>query len=786
MDIGVNLNWTSDYEPMQYWSNLVRNVPSWDKVKGGTRGSMANILDITQGKYYLRWEGEGQVSVGTWSNPERYCPKTTEGTEQFCIRLPRGEEPSAICVWWHGPLQPKSISVVSQKNASRFVSGQSWDVDYIEYLRRLNVKSLRFMNLTQVNIDYSETYGDLTTEDSLSYKHGCPVKVMAELCNEVSASAWFNVSTRLNEEGIERQALEWSRYLRGDLRLYVEYSNEMWNYMAPFSDNQAWVRNLKAAKVDARVEGGELYSSDHGLRTGDAVCMLQHKANKDHSRTGDWRSGMGIRCTVARIDNSRFSISREGKVVDDFGEKKVVKYCKIDDRQPDKWASNLVDQCEMVSDIYKRVAFRNGNTSVVLPSQASNIPLTKAISRETELRGITNKFSSLAIAPYLKTSWWGVRVEVKNGDVRVFTWTNKEVDIYMGGHPEHQKVSKADILRMRGSALNMKYEGKSSGKIYYDRGIVGIVKKQSSYQLSFVLRDKESVDTRIDVLIGKDGIYYGFDSFRNQMNKEMDETEDLKSLCLRQAAQSGLPLTAYEGGYHYQEEAPSQVREWLNTYHESVEGIMSARYYLQKMKESGIQVFNWYKDQSRSPFSLFHDKENLHSDGRYIATSTYSDITATPRMSGGVKRGSLIRRPNLSNVWSLSKDETMRQPYEDLGSYVIRPAANVKWPSIVVNGLFDRVPANHTIKVYYDAMNAPLRGADGMEIMLTDPSGKLRRIEAPVALVSDDFIRYTQVAKNDSEGEMDVGMMLRYNNISDINTFLRIDRITYRIIDDNI
>lgn len=78
-----------------------------------------------------------------------------------------------------------------------------------------------------------------------------PWETMIQLCNETQSDAWINIPVKATDDYIRQLALLWKERLNPNLKVYVEFSNELWNFSYGFFQ---FGTNINAAK--AEVESG--------------------------------------------------------------------------------------------------------------------------------------------------------------------------------------------------------------------------------------------------------------------------------------------------------------------------------------------------------------------------------------------------------------------------------------------------------------------------------------------------------------------------------------------------
>ncbi len=94
---------------------------------------------------------------------------------------------------------------------------------------------LRFMDWGNTN---GNTNVDWTNRSKISYftyagPKGVPYETMIQLCNETQKDLWICVPHEANDEYILQMATLFRDHLDGNLNIYLEYSNEIWNWIFP-------------------------------------------------------------------------------------------------------------------------------------------------------------------------------------------------------------------------------------------------------------------------------------------------------------------------------------------------------------------------------------------------------------------------------------------------------------------------------------------------------------------------------------------------------------------------
>ena len=192
------------------------------------------------GRYVLRYDGKGIVEVSGRALNQRYAPGEvsfdfTPGPGPVEIRLQRIDTSGDY---------PRNITVVKQEHLERFAAGEIFNPDWLSILDGFDV--LRFMDWMGTNDSALTGWEERPQTGDYSWaRKGVPLEVMLALVNELGADGWFNMPHRADDSYIRNFARAVEAGLDFDLKTYVEYSNEVWNWQfvqARWADEQARAR----------------------------------------------------------------------------------------------------------------------------------------------------------------------------------------------------------------------------------------------------------------------------------------------------------------------------------------------------------------------------------------------------------------------------------------------------------------------------------------------------------------------------------------------------------------
>ena len=114
---------------------------------------------------------------------------------------------------------------------------QTFTSAFLEQVRRFRL--LRLKDLTRTDGDFSRTgphpareWADRTPPDAVSYASltGVPWEVCIQLANELHKDIWISVPHMASDDYVRSLASLMKQRLAPDVKLYVEYSNELWNW----------------------------------------------------------------------------------------------------------------------------------------------------------------------------------------------------------------------------------------------------------------------------------------------------------------------------------------------------------------------------------------------------------------------------------------------------------------------------------------------------------------------------------------------------------------------------
>lgn len=201
------------------------------------------INNYYTGLFRIDFEGEGELSGA--------AQKAADGN--YYVRLDGSGNNT-----WISILRSNSSNHVRniQIVPTTILKGTAFPTFYSPFLEGLRpFHALRFMETIHTNGSLQVHWTDRVTKSwyTQSGPNGVSFDYLIELCNELKTDAWICVPHGASDDYMRRLAVLWRDKLEPGLKIYLEYSNEIWNWQ--FSQATYIDQNAPGA-VDAYVSTG--------------------------------------------------------------------------------------------------------------------------------------------------------------------------------------------------------------------------------------------------------------------------------------------------------------------------------------------------------------------------------------------------------------------------------------------------------------------------------------------------------------------------------------------------
>ncbi|KAK7495080.1 hypothetical protein BaRGS_00013720 [Batillaria attramentaria] len=250
--VGINIGGISYYSSEVKWVDIAKQSKTWltqrdgvsewdtheiDKISlrdDGYPASLPSGLNVGKtvyrsfgsheesGNYTVLYDGEGDVDFGLSQHHTIYEGKEFPNIKDNGIELKiTGTNP-------HNPIHNIRIIPPGYENTfERF----PFHPLFLEFLKRFS--EIRFMDYLHTNGHMPEptTWDDRKTTDFHTHagEDGGSIEYLVQLVNTLGTDAWVCMPHAADDNYVRQFATYVKKNLRPDLKVYVEYSNEVWN-----------------------------------------------------------------------------------------------------------------------------------------------------------------------------------------------------------------------------------------------------------------------------------------------------------------------------------------------------------------------------------------------------------------------------------------------------------------------------------------------------------------------------------------------------------------------------
>ncbi|MDQ2089356.1 calcium-binding protein [Marimonas arenosa] len=204
--------------------------PGVDRVESFVLTDQNEAARAMTGRYRVSWQGEGSLKIGGRAQQVRY-----DGNEAW-FRYNPGEGEVALTITETDPGGTgdhiRSIEIVREDQIALHELGVTFNPQWVERIADLRV--LRFMDWMLTNGSPVKAWQDRPRRTDFSWAwRGVPAEVMIELANLVGADPWVCMPHAADDGYVQAFAELVRDRLDPRLKVYVEYSNELWNFIFP-------------------------------------------------------------------------------------------------------------------------------------------------------------------------------------------------------------------------------------------------------------------------------------------------------------------------------------------------------------------------------------------------------------------------------------------------------------------------------------------------------------------------------------------------------------------------
>lgn len=254
----------------------VKSLPTPEDTALFTRVStiIGNSEEFPQGKYIVLYDGDGKIEY-SWS-AKKLDSESKQGRD--VINLDSSKKNGILMtITSTDPNKTgnyiRNIKVIEEKNEQLFNQGEIFNPLFLEKIKPFS--TLRFMDWMETNNSQQKEWQDRPTPNISTYtQKGVSIETMVSLANKLKKDVWFNMPHQASDEYITQFAQLVKNSLDPNLKIYVEFSNEVWNW-------QFKQANYALAQGKARWnEEGNVYMQWYGMRNAQ-MCDIWNNSFAD-------------------------------------------------------------------------------------------------------------------------------------------------------------------------------------------------------------------------------------------------------------------------------------------------------------------------------------------------------------------------------------------------------------------------------------------------------------------------------------------------------------------------
>ncbi|MGY6535711.1 MAG: hypothetical protein ACXIVG_10235 [Pararhodobacter sp.] len=187
------------------------------------------------GRYHVSWEGSAHLGFSGLARNVRYTGRNsatfeyTPGPGLVIVEFNRGDL--------------RNLTIVHERHLERFADGEIFNPDWLALIG--DAENLRLMDWMATNNSELVEWSDRPQISHYTWARGVPVEILLELANQTGAEPWFTLPHLASDDYIRRFGEMVREWLRPDLRAWVEFSNEVWNWsfaQAQWAEDQGRAR----------------------------------------------------------------------------------------------------------------------------------------------------------------------------------------------------------------------------------------------------------------------------------------------------------------------------------------------------------------------------------------------------------------------------------------------------------------------------------------------------------------------------------------------------------------
>ena len=178
-------------------------------------------------KYIVRYKGKGKIRYV--KSATKISDHTEKNRDLIYVNHDDSNGYAALQIIETDPSDYiRDITIVPEKYIGLYDQGEIFNPDWLDFID--DFRAIRFMNWMKTTDSTQELWENRPKVDNYTWSsQGVPLETMIALANKTNTSPWFNMPHLATNNYIRQFAGIVKQQLKKTLRIYVEYSNEVWN-----------------------------------------------------------------------------------------------------------------------------------------------------------------------------------------------------------------------------------------------------------------------------------------------------------------------------------------------------------------------------------------------------------------------------------------------------------------------------------------------------------------------------------------------------------------------------
>jgi len=639
MDLNVNLNWMSDWDGSIPMANCLKGQARGRTSGGG--GNQKNVIStagrgMPPGTYTVLNPSGKNLAVGGFTNPTVHAPWST--ATQFTFNYTGG----LLALWDDGTLTDPNTAVIIPGHLTSYNSGDEWNSAFISYLSDMQMTSIRLMNSNFASQNIEANWSDRKPAASVDYsdipftgKMNLPWELQFDLCNRLNLNPWICIPHRATDAYVRALGTLATTSLNANLKLNVEIGNETWNNGNPWSDGTKWFQYLTFTKKTALANSGtNTYTlNNHGMSNGNRIVSYTTSQNRLSGASTDFRTRLGNYSYIRRVNANQFQLltSANGSVVNVANGQVNLLFKIVNNSNGDRHGNFGVRCVQMWNQL--EVTFPAARITRILATQFTNAQaqstsVTSARANAARTYANANSMAQhdvIGAATYIKGQWGAGQLALSNGSVIPKFWVNASARTYVMVSPSWFNPTNTQLKSGAGNAIGFSNINIGSAGGYKSFPSINGLTNGTTYNVDYLFVDKNGGENRLrkQFTAAATGTVDVYEAYADTVTRLQIEIGKMVTLVRAHIVAGGdKPNWAYEGGYHWQENAPQTVDNWTWAYvHSQESNDLIASFYAQLAAVVNMNAHFKYKDISFSQSNYWGDAMHYGdiTDSRYVA-----------------------------------------------------------------------------------------------------------------------------------------------------------------------